>query len=93
VLIFSIEISTLPMNRWIVGQNHITRAFGKFDLGVKRSKGRPVLSDQCYEIETSENPAFSVEKRTWHASCSQRFGRPDKNVSESDSQRARTETF
>ena len=73
------------MNRWIVEESHITRAFGKFDLGVNRSKVRPVLSDQCYEVETSENPAFSREKRTWHASCSQRFALPDKNVSEPNS--------
>jgi hypothetical protein len=73
------------MNRWIVEENHITRAFGKFDLEVNRSKIGPVLCDQCYEVETSENPAFSREKRTWHASCSQRFARPDKNVSEPNS--------
>jgi hypothetical protein len=46
---------------------------------------RPVLSDQCYEVETSENPAFSREKRTWHASCTSRFARPDKNVSKPNS--------
>lgn len=73
------------MNRWIVEENHITRAFGKFDLGVNRSKVRPVLCDQCYEVETLENPAFSREKRTWHASCTNRFARPDKNVSEPNS--------
>jgi hypothetical protein len=78
----SLETSTFPMNRWIVGENHITRAFGKFDLGVNRTKVRPVLCDQCYELETSENPAFSREKRTWHGSCTKRFARPDKNVSE-----------
>jgi hypothetical protein len=73
------------MNRWIVRENHITRAFGKFDLGVNRSKFRQVLSAQCYEVETSENPAFSREKRTWHASCNQRLAPPDKNVSKPNS--------
>ena len=80
------------MNRWIVEENHITRAFGKFDLGVNRSKVRPVLSDQCYEVETSENPAFSREKRTWHAFCSQRFAPPDKNVSKPNSFQTARET-
>ncbi len=49
------------MNRWIVEENYITQAFGKFDLGVNRSKVRPVLCDQCYEVETSENPAIPEE--------------------------------
>ncbi len=34
------------MNRWIVEENHITRDFGKFDLGVDRLKVRPVLCVQ-----------------------------------------------
>ena len=69
------------MNCWIVGENHITRAFGKFDFGGNRSKIRPDLSDQCYEVETLENPAISWENRTWHASCRTRFDRPNKKMS------------